>query len=163
MKLRKQVLLKILTGLVLLAVAVVVTVVIRDSLASRNPQNAIPDIDVYYKGIEDGARLPAMHIAVGNYTWRFLFKYVSGTIGGDDAWQQLEPGWVGQRSPIDFVFSFPPESYTVSILREDGSFEQIEGELRAPSAKGSYVYRVDANWSGGRTVTYFFYISVPAW
>ncbi|NLW78280.1 MAG: hypothetical protein GXY32_02560 [Ruminococcaceae bacterium] len=174
MKQRRQWILRIVAGLVLVLAAAGITVVIRDTLMRQDPEAALPVMDVYYRGFEEGERLPAMNIAVANYTWRFLFEEVSGEIAGDEGWMWVQPGFVDANSKLDLVFTFEPESVRVSTwisaVQEDGEEvneffpipEEDMADFRAPSATGTYFYKVDTEWGQGRTVTYFFAIKVPS-
>lgn len=167
MKQRKQMVLRIVAGLVLLLVAAGITVVIRDTLASQNPERALPTMDVYYRGKEVGERLPAAHITVGKYTWRFLFTEVKDEVFKPENLGTLESAWVPPNSLLELDFSFKPKDVQVSLFQEDdggNSFvpQELAG-LRAPSAKGIYFYKVATDWGNGREVIYFFAIQVPSW
>lgn len=172
MKQRRQWIFRIVLGVVLVLVAAGITVVIRDTLMRQDPEAALPVMDVYYRGIEEGERLPAMHIVVSSYTWRFLFEEVSGEVAGEEGWMWVEPAPVPDNSPLDLVFTFEPKKVRVSMWLStlDANGEEVNGftpveteELRAPSAQGTYFYKVDTEWGQGRTVTYFFAIRVPSY
>lgn len=165
MKLRKLQLLKVVASLVLVVVAGLATILIRDALSVQKPENALPVMDVYYNGLEAGDRLPIEHIRRDKYTWKFsIFPVATG--GGLDlqVWQEIPWGAVNPGSNIDLAFTFPPDE--VHVWRADGKvvheFYPVEGEeLYAPLTAGYYTYRVEANWGKDRTVQYYFRIQVP--
>lgn len=161
MKLRKQIATRIALGLALLLVAALVTIFINNALAQREPENSLPTMDVYYN-VEKGDRLPEDHIRRDRYTWQFLFWTREG--GGLDleVWRNIRPGLVQSGSPLELVFSVPPDSYDVSIMTgEGGNFIELGGTLTTPSEAGTYTYRVEAVWSENRRVEYYFRIEVP--
>jgi hypothetical protein len=164
MELRKQQAVKIVAGALLVLLAALVTVFIRDTLNLRSPENSLPGLQVYHRGLDEGEPLPAEHVRRDRYTWRFLFfTPVKG--GGLDleVWSEIKPAPVDPNTPLDLVFSFPPDSVDVSIAAGYSPFVGISGELKAPSNPGIYTYRVDAGWGANRAVQYYFKIRIPSW
>lgn len=161
---RKQILLRVLAGIVLILLAGFITVFIRDVLAYNYPESTLPTMDVYYKGLENGERLPAMHIRRDRYTWRFLVGTQKWENADIEVWREIEPAWVAPNADLDIVFSFPEEEMTVSMASGDsGVFVEIGGQLKAPEAAGVYTYRVQGGWGNYQTVQFYFRIRVPEW
>lgn len=166
MKLRRQQFLRVLLGLALMVAAGFMAAVIRNGLAQRNPQNALPSLQVIYSTSEDTIRLPVDVVRMDKYDWRFMFWQRSG--GGKDleAWREIEAGaWVPPNSAIHLQFTYQPKSVRVFIKAEESDFVELSGPLLAPgpSVDTEYTLRVEANWGTGRDITYYVKIRVPAW
>lgn len=164
---RRRVFQRVAIGLVLVVLAGCIAFVIRDLLASRQPENALPTMDVYHNRA-DGERLPAANIMTCEYSWQFLFHRVLGTVSTPDAWLGMEPAWVNPGSPLSVDFTFDEKTLKVSMseLGADGNyrpFVELGGSLQAPVQPGTYAYRVEAGWGDGRQVTYYFKIRTPEW
>lgn len=164
LKLPKQLLVRIATGAVLILLAAFVTIFVRDSLNMRNPENALPDIYVYYKGKEAGVIFPAEHVERYEYTWRFLFwQPVSGGALDLESWRGIKPGLVDPASDIDIEFSFPPKEMKVYMATSESPFVEMPRDLYAPDYPATYTYKVEATWGNDRVVKYYFRIRIPTW
>lgn len=161
MKLRQQMILKVVTGALLLLVAAFGAVVIRDALGQRNPENVLPEMDVYYMGEEAGYRLPATSIRRDSYTWQFIFWTKSRPVLDLELWREIPPTFVNPNSPMDLAFTFDPDEVLVEMAADEGEFVPLSGELVSPAYKGVYAYRVTADWGKGKSVQYYFRIEIP--
>lgn len=164
MNTRRQMLAKILLGLVLAVLAGLATIVIKDTLASQQPENALPVMEVwFYSGRDEGQLLSPTHVKRDRYEWRFLFSPEYG--GGVDLtpWQEIPPALVPPVATLELEFSWEPRTCRVYFMQGEGVFEEIAGEVKAPSTPGVYTYKVEASWETTRNVEYFFVVEVPKW
>lgn len=168
MKLRSKQIKRVLLLILLIVLAAAVSAVILNGLSYmqslNEPLHALPSMDVYYKGIEDGARLPAEYIRMDKFDWRFMFWKRSG--GGKDleAWREIENGgWIPPYADIDLAFSFKPQSVRTYIMAGESEFVEMPMDLTGPSVPGTYTLRVEANWGEGRDITYYVKVRVPDW
>ncbi|MDL2254219.1 DUF3426 domain-containing protein [Ruminococcaceae bacterium OttesenSCG-928-I18] len=157
MKLRKQWMVRIVAGLLLVVLAGGIAYVIRDLLAMRNPESALPVIDIEY----NGKPLPPQHYMMDSYSWRFLFSAKEWEEPDRSVVDRLEPAPVLPGAPLDISFSFPYKTITVS--RSYGNrnhYEEITGELQTPFTGGVYTYKVEAEWGARGSVLYYIKIRV---
>lgn len=161
MKLRKRMLLKIVAGVLLVALSAFIAVAIRDALAYQAPENSLPGMDVVFGDSDD--KLPSVYIRRDKFIWRFLYGTREG--GGLDLeiWREIESGWVPPESPLTLVFTYTPRQVRVSVAVPEREFYEVVGPLVAPSTPGQYIYKVEASWGQDKYVTYYFRIRVPTW
>lgn len=157
MKLRKQWVVKLLAGLLLVVMAGAVANVIRDTLALRNPESALPVIDIEY----NGKPLPPQHYMMDAYSWRFLFTQRNWEEPDRAAVNKLEPAPVLPGAPLKIDFSFPCKVLKVSRSYGDrNEFEEISGDLQTPFTGGTYTYRIEAEWGNRGLVSYYIKVRV---
>lgn len=161
MKLEKRLLRKIALGLVLVFAAGLFSLVIKDSLAMQAPENALPEMLVYFNDVETGVRLHPKHILRESYSWRFLWKTVVGSDPNPDSLKNLEPAWVPAGAPLIVEFSFRNSEMQVSMAKDGGEFIDVGGKLSAPMTPGTYTYKVWAGWGLRGSVLYYFKVQVP--
>ena len=169
MKLRSQQLLRVLAFVLLICLSAFIATVIFNGLtflrSKTDPLSSLPSMDVYYKGLAEGTRLPREYILLDQYDWRFLFWNRTG--GGKDLepWREIPSGgWIPPTTPIDFNFSIHPKSIRVYVKTGDQDFVEIPNQnIIGPSYSAIYTFRIDANWGQGRDVSYFVKMEVPAW
>ncbi len=157
MKLRKQWVVKLLAGFLLVVLAAVLANVIRDTLALENPKSALPVIDIEY----NGKPLPPQHYVMDAYSWRFLFTTREWEDPDRGVVSRLEPAPVLPGAPLKIDFSFPCKGITVSRSYGDrNEFEEISGDLQTPFTGGTYTYRVEASWGSRGSVLYYIKVRV---
>ena len=157
MKLRKQWMTKIIAGVLLVVLAGGIAYVIRDLLAMRSPESALPVIDIEY----NGKPLPPQHYVMDSYSWRFLFSTKEWVEPDRAIENKLEPAPVLPGAPLDISFSFPCKTMTVSRSYGDrNQFEVVEGDLQTPFTGGVYTYKVEAEWGSRGSVLYYIRIRV---
>ncbi|MDL2293117.1 hypothetical protein LJC60_00635 [Ruminococcaceae bacterium OttesenSCG-928-D13] len=164
MKLRKQQVLKVVTGIVLVLMASFVTIFVRDSLNMRNPENALPNMTIYFDSNGKRVAMPYIHSSRRNYTWQFsLWEPVSKADFDLEPWRELYPGQVNPGSKLELEFSFKPKAVAIYAAAGESSYMEVGDStvLYAPTSKGNYAYKVVATWGANRTVTYYFRIDVP--
>jgi hypothetical protein len=158
MKLRTQLMRELAIGLVLLLLAALLTATIYSILAVQNPLNALPTLQVLYKG----EPMPQEYLMLMSYSWRFFFLTKSDVVNPPDAWQnELRAAPVIPDAPLEIVFSYPCQELKISRAA-DGSngFVELGGDLRTPVMFGTYTYRIEAFWGVRGSVQYYLKISV---
>lgn len=168
MKLRSQQIIRVVAFVLLIVLAAFGSYIILNALSFvqsfESPVNALPSMDVYYRGIEDGARLPTEYIRMDKYDWRFLFWQREG--GGKDleAWREIpNGGWIPPNADIDLFFSAEPKSVRTYIMAGESEFIEMGDDIIGPDVPGTYVLRVEGNWGAGKNATYYVKIRVPDW
>lgn len=148
-KLPEQFLRKTLAALALIACAGVATVLIKGSIDSLDPENALPEI---YVNI--GYAVPSVQRA--GYEWNFLTTIRrSPTVSPPDLALTVTP--VDGGVPVTVRFSSAYE--TLRVSRADGlgstDYSLINGDVQTPAAPGYYIYCVEAGFSKGSIIYYF--------
>ncbi len=167
MELRRQRVARVLLGAVLIVCAAFVAVFVRNALEQRNPENALPTMQLSFTTPNGTTPLPANIVRMDTYDWTFLFWRRTG--GGKDTelWREIEPSLVDPYSEIDFIFTFEPRSYKVFIRAEESSWSEYEARPlvmpEAQTVKTEYTIRVEANWGEGKDVTYYAKLALPDW
>lgn len=164
MIINKNIIKKLFIGVVLFVLAGIATVAIRDVLARKNPEAALPEFKVFYSKYPVQAdtaqadirytQLPVENTALGAFTWRFLFENVHG--GQPDTWKELKAGWVNPGTAMKMEFSRQPQTIKAFRAYGTGGFEPLDGSWQLPNMPGTYTYRVEASWgTRGNIVVYF--------
>ena len=109
----------------------------------------------------------AAKLSRDQYLWHGASRTRSTPVtgGGVDLtpWLGIQAALVNPGATLDLEFSWNPKDYKVYFMQGEGAFEEVEGEIYAPSTPGRYTYLVEASWEPHRTVQYYFVIEVPAW
>ncbi|MEG2286481.1 MAG: hypothetical protein RSC00_01115 [Ruthenibacterium sp.] len=163
MKGRKLVVRKVLLGIVLVLLAAGITVFIKESLDTQDPESALPLITVRYN---DG-EMSAQNIYRAGYQWSF-FTTVEDWQAPDLAPEDLPitPVEIQPGTPLEMSFSSTPSS--LRIWRAAGRYSSdflelscpISGEFSAPANPGIYLYRAVASWGHRGEIQYYFALSV---
>ena len=149
MKLEKGQITKIFLAAVFIALAAGASLLIKNVIDSRDPENSLPQMQV-------NAGYTVINPTRAGYEWNFLaVTKRSPAVTPQDlplvAYQVL-PGM-----PIVMNFSSPWEELEVS--RTDGLngivFTPVAGEVLTPLQPGMYVYRVEASFKRGFIIYYF--------
>ena len=162
MKMPKIFIRKLLLGIVLIGIAIGITVVIKESLDTQDPESALPIIKVEYNGTD----VPAANIFRAGYEWNFFttVERHAPVIAQEDL--PLTPFDVQKEMPMRI--SFTKEPAAMRIWRADGRYSTnyIElasdnvAEFLTPSLKGVYVYKIKADWGSRGYIQYYFAIEV---
>ena len=157
MKYPKTIIRKELLGVLLITLASLGALFIKESLDTKDPQSALPDIEVNY----NGAPLPAGSVFMAGYSWNFLTTIeTSPQLMPEDI--PLYPVDVQQQIPMKISFTKPPKSLKIS--RAEGRYSadfieitsEVDGEILSPSVPGIYVYKVEAGWGFRGSILYYF-------
>lgn len=162
MKMPKIFIRKILIGAVLIALSAAVTMMIKETLDTQDPEASLPILTVTC----NGAPLGEKSFQRAGYEWSFFTTIERRTppVTAEDL--PLEPTTVSAGVPISLTFSRSPAN--VQVWRAEGMHGQDFLELSsadpcnfsAPTALGTYIYRVRAEWTGRGYIQYFFCITV---
>lgn len=160
MKQHKKFIMRVATGLVLVVLAGLLSYIIRDVLASRNPISALPMIEVKY--INEDSEIPQENCLLASYSWRFVNKTTDGALEDPGQWRDLPPFPAIPGASLDVQFSFPAKSIRVSRWHKDreDKAEVLTGPLTTPFTGGIYTYRVEAEWGARGSVQYYFRVKV---
>ncbi|MDD3429950.1 MAG: hypothetical protein PHG02_08110 [Oscillospiraceae bacterium] len=144
--------------ILLIALAAGCTVLIKDTLDARSPENSLPIINV-----QCGYDL--QNVQRAGFTWNFI-------TAKNKVWPSEEPpglplviSTVQPSSPIVISFSDESGLESVKVSRSEGvgaaEYVVQTGDLRSPTTEGVYTYRIDAKFKKGE-ITYFFRVDVLA-
>lgn len=155
MKPQMQYVKKAVAAIALILLSALTSLLIKETLDSFDPENALPQIQV-----SAGWTVPEVRRA--GYEWNFLTTVKrSPTVSPPDL--PLVVLDVQPQVPIVINFSSPCESMTVS--RADGlnraDYLPITGEVLTPIQPGIYVYCIEAQFSKG-SIIYYFAVEVRA-
>lgn len=157
MKLRSKMVVRALVALLLLVLAGGIAIIIKDTLAERNPESALPVMRVDYNGVE----LPAVNVMMDSYAWRFLNDTEKWEQPDRSKWITMEAAYVSPASDLDISFSFEPSSVKISRAFEGSfQFEEVVGDLQTPTLPGVYTYKVEGNWGLRGSVLFYFKLRV---
>ncbi|MEG2930908.1 MAG: hypothetical protein RR825_03900 [Ruthenibacterium sp.] len=163
MKGHKLVVRKILLGIVLVSLAAVITVFIKESLDTQDPESALPLITVKYNSGE----MSAQNIYRAGYQWSFFTTvedWQAPSLSPEDL--PITPVDIQPGTPIQISFSSTPSE--LRIWRAAGRYSTdflelscpVTGEFTAPASPGIYLYRVVASWGNRGEIQYYFALSV---
>lgn len=156
----KQVIQKIIAGVVLIAIAAVVTMFIKESLDTQDPESSLPIIQVQYNG------MPMTDVYRAGYEWSFFTTVERRTpeLLLEDI--PLVAVDVLPQAPLQITFSKEPSE--LKVMRATGRYstdfmeitDMENGTLKTPAAPGIYVYRVSAHWTTRGYIQYYFALQV---
>lgn len=152
---------KLIVGMLLVITAAGLTVVIKESLDTKDPESALPIITIRCADTE----LQGVYRA--GYTWSF-FTTVEDRQAPSLAPEDLPitPVDVATAQPLTITFSKTPSSIRVWRAQGRYSTDYMElssekaGELSTPNQPGTYVFRVLADWGRRGNIQYFFALTV---
>lgn len=138
-----------LVAAVLLVLSAYMTIFIKDTVDSLNPEKSLP-----IASISVGYTMP--YVVRAGYNWNFGMKTVrSPFVPASDT--PLIVYDCDPLTPITINFSSPCEKLSVyqtkGLYSED--FEELVVTVQTPKEEGVYVYKVDAQFSKGNIVYYF--------
>lgn len=153
---------RILLGIVLIALAVFVSLYLKDFIDRQSPDYAIPQLTV----TADGQKL---NLYLSNYYWKFPFGSEAEKIEPEidnGAVSVLDEGIVQANilhGGEELKYEFSQQESLRYIDRSESystvSFKLADNERYAPNEPGAYYYKVSAEFERGR-VEYYFRIDV---
>ena len=162
MKLPKVFFRKLLLGVVLVALAAGITMFIKETLDTRNPEASLPLITVQY-GDEVFVQDKEVHRA--GWEWNFfLTRQKTPALSIEDV--PLSPVTVLPASPLHISFTKNPTRLRVLRAAGESPSEYIEladagnGAFSSPTMPGLYYYKVQAEWQGRGFIQYYFALEV---
>ena len=161
----KLVIRKLLLGAVLMTVAIIITVLIRENMDVKDPERALPTITIT---VNEDVNLNDKMVFRAGYEWNFFTTvakdtptYTSATLR-----EQLYPVDLAPNSVLDISFSLPPKTLRIQRASDDELENFVEladvsdGQIISPSAPGLYLYQVEAGFGWRGSVRYFFMVRV---
>ncbi len=162
---KKQIIRKLALGTVLLAVAIVITVFIRENMNVQEPEMALPTFTVTMNGSTALARGSVFR---AGYEWNFFTTTAKHTppYSPQDLTQVTPPVQMMPRTYLDLDFSIKPKSLVISRA-DDKNFENFMdlvdvgmGPIITPAEAGSYRYRIQADFGWRGSIIYFFTVQI---
>ena len=155
MKLERNTVKKAVVAVILISLAAMASLLIKNMVDARDPENSLPQIQV-------SAGLVSINPTRCGYEWNFIaVTKRAPVVSPQDL--PLFPYTVAPGMPIVINFSIEPEKLEIS--RTDGlngiDFLPVAGDVLTPVQPGTYVYRVRANFKRG-FIVYYFAVEVPA-
>ena len=164
---RTQVIRKLIIGALALALAICVTIFIRENMDVKDPEQALPTITIT---LNDTTALAPEMIFRAGYEWNFLTTTAKHTppYSGQDLQQYTPPVEVLARTYMEIDFSLEPKNLVISRSDQDNydSFLDLvdvgTGPIIAPATPGIYMYRIQADFGWRGSIVYFFRVRVQA-
>ena len=165
MKISHLALRKLLLGAVLLLVAAAITMFIKESLDTQNPESALPILTIEYNGTEVPPSQEGFLYRAG-YEWSFFttVERRAPQLAENDL--PLIPLDVSPQAELELRLSKEPSSIKVLRASGTGSTEFLEltdasdGTFNTPTTSGVYVYKIRAEWSTRGYIQYYFSLNV---
>lgn len=145
-----QVIRKLLIGAAALAVAICITIFIRENMDVNDPERALPSITITMNGTT--AMAPEMIFRAG-YEWNFLTTTAKSTppYSSQDLQAHTPPVEMLARTYMDIDFSLEPRSLTISRSDEENfeAFLDLVGRGRRPHHRPRHAGRLHVPHPGG--------------
>lgn len=162
MKLPKVFFRKLIIGAVLLALATGMTVLLKESLDTQDPESALPIITVLYG---DEELVPDKEVRRAGWEWNFfLTREKTPMLSVEDV--PLTPVDVLPGAQMRIQFTKQPTDLRVMRASSDKPMEYLElsnvdgGVFSTPTTPGLYYFKVRAEWSGRGFIQYYFALQV---
>lgn len=162
MKLPKVFFRKLLIGAVLVALAAGVSVFIKETLDTRDPEASLPIVTVRYG---DEVFVPDKEVLRAGWEWSFfLTQEKTPLLSIEDV--PLSPVEVLPGAPMDISFTKEPTRLRVLRAASDKPTEYLElsdagdGSFSTPTMPGLYYFKVQAEWRGRGFIQYYFALQV---
>lgn len=162
---KKQVIHKLLLGTVMLAVAICITLFIRENMNVQSPEQALPTFTISMNG---AATFAPESVFRAGYEWNFFTTTAKHTpeYSPADLKMATPPVPMPPRTILDLEFSIEPKHLTISRA-EDEDFRAFMdlidvgmGPIITPAAPGLYQYRVQADFGWRGSIIYFFTVQI---
>lgn len=153
---------KIVIGIVLLFIAASISVFIKESLDTLDPESSLPILTVQ----QNGQTITDVYRA--GYVWSFFTTVERRAPEVTEADIPLVPVPVPPQAVMTLQFSTEPSSLRVfraDNLLTSGYYEIADEDVssfHAPNAPGIYVYKILAQWGNRGNIQYYFAIQVTA-
>lgn len=156
---------KLLLGAVLMTVAIIITVLIRENMDVKDPEQALPTITITVNG---DMNLNDKMVFRAGYEWNFFTTVAKNTPAytSNTLLEQLYPVDLAPNSVLDINFSLPPKTLRIQRASDDSLENFVEladvsdGQIICPSTPGLYLYQVEAGFGWRGSVRYFFLVRV---
>ncbi len=162
MKLPKVFFHKLLLGVVLIALAAGITVFIKETLDTCDPESSLPLITVQYG---DETFVVDKEVRRAGWEWSFfLTQEKTPMLSVEDV--PLSPVTVLPSAPMRISFTKDPTRLRVLRATSEKPSEYLEladagsGSFSTPTMPGLYYYKVQAEWQGRGMIQYYFALEV---
>ena len=161
----KQVVKKLITGAILMTAAIFISVMIRENMDVKDPEQALPTFGIVVNG---ELRLNESTIFRAGYEWNFLTTVAKDTPAytSESIRQKIYPVEVPPNSVLELEFSMQPKSMRLQRASDPQLEHFVEladvsdGQLIAPSSPGLYLYQVESSFGWRGSIRYFFLVRV---
>lgn len=161
----KLVVRKLLLGTVLMAAAIFITILIRENMDVKDPEQALPSISVTING---DIKMNDKMVFRAGYEWNFFTTVAKHTPSytAQTLREHVYPVDLPPNSVVNIDFSLKPKSLRIQRANDDQLENFVEladvdsGQFIAPSAPGLYLYQVEAGFGWRGSVRYVFMIRV---
>ncbi len=160
----KMVLRKLIVGVLALALAAAITLFIKENLDVKDPETALPSIQVATEGV---VLSPEMVFRAG-YEWNFFTSTEINTPiwTTADILSHTYPVDVPPRAKLDIDFSLQADTLKISRSdQEDFSAfvtlaDDFPNSLLAPAEAGQYLYKIEAGFGRRGSIIYYLLLNV---
>lgn len=140
---------KVVAAAVLIGIAAGASLLIRESIDSFDPENALPQITVNV-----GYNVP--QVVRAGYEWSFFTNIRrSPTVSPPD----LALAVVAVDGQVPVVIHFSSEPISLKVSRSQGlsgeNYSELDGEIITPMQPGVYIYCIEAGFERGSIIYYF--------
>lgn len=144
-------LLKTLAALLLMALAAVASLLIKETVDSTDPESNLPLIQA-------SVGYTKLNVVRANFEWNYITRQVHGPAlsveSGDVPYFPFE---VSPNTRLVVVMS-DPNYLSMKISRADGlynpEFIEIYGDIYTPSVPGDYSYKIEVSYKKGSLLYY---------
>lgn len=156
---------KIITGVVLVAIAAMLTLFIKERLDVKNPESALPNMTVTVDGM---ILAPSMVFRAG-YEWNFWATVDRNTpvYSPHDIMTRVYPVDIAPRSVMALDFTLKAKSLKVSRADDEPDhFQYIQlqdvdpDKIITPATPGRYMYKIEAGFGWRGSVIYYVMLNV---
>lgn len=155
---------KLLVGVLALAAAAAITLFIKENLDVKDPETALPTIQIATEGV---VLSPEMVFRAG-YEWNFFTATEINTPvwTTEDILSRTYPVDVPPRAKLDIDFSLDVDTLKVSRAEESdfSTFvtlaEENPDSLIAPAEGGRYLYKIEAGFGRRGSIIYYLLLNV---
>ncbi len=163
MKTRRRLIRKIVLATVLILLCAAVTVVLKETLDTQDPEAALPIITITY----EGTPILEQNIYRAGYDWSFFTtveRWQAPSLVPEDL--PIVPQEVAGGSLFEITFTSTPSE--LLLYRASGRYStdfslvetEEDGVFTAPLEPGVYLYKINASWGTRGDIQYYFALSV---
>lgn len=161
----KRVIRKLLLGTALMAIAICITILIRENMDVKDPEQALPTISITING---DTKMNDRMVFRAGYEWSFFTTVAKDTPTYTSAAIRdlIYPVDVPPNSVLNISFSLPAKTLRIQRASDEKLENFVEladvsdGQLIAPSSPGLYLYQLEAGFGWRGSIRYFFMIRV---
>ena len=151
MKSKRRALLKIVGALVLVGVAALASLLIKETIDSTDPENNLPLI-------EASVGYTKLNVVRANFEWNYITRKVRGPgLSAESGDVPFAPLDVIPDSKLVVVMS-DPNYMSIRVSRADAMYDadyiEIYGDVFTPKTPGVYYYKIEVSYKKGSLLYY---------